>query len=140
MKKLFIVALAIVSMASFAQDKKDGSKRAQRANMEKMTPQERSAKRLEKMTADLNLDAKQQEKVKQLFAEQDATRESQKAEMKKKRDQAKAKMGEQKQKMDDKMTAILTPEQSAKWKANQEKMKDKMQERRGKRKGDAGKE
>jgi Spy/CpxP family protein refolding chaperone len=135
MKKLFIVALALVSMAGFAQKKTEG-KRQERPKMEKMTPQERSAKRLEKMTAELNLDAKQQEKVKQLFAEQDATRDTQRAEMKKKRDQAKAKMGEQKQKMDDKMTAILTPEQSAKWKANQKKIKDKMQERRGKRKGE----
>jgi Spy/CpxP family protein refolding chaperone len=41
-------------------------------------------------------------------------------------------MGEQKQKMDEKMNAILTPEQAAKWKANQEQMKEKMQHRRKK--------
>jgi Spy/CpxP family protein refolding chaperone len=60
--------------------------------------------------------------------------------MKKKREQAKEKMDEQKQKMDEKINAILTPEQAAKWKSNQEKIKEKMQQRRIKKQGDPGME
>jgi hypothetical protein len=37
MKKLLIAAILLVSIAGFAQDKKDGSKRPQKANMEKLT-------------------------------------------------------------------------------------------------------
>jgi protein CpxP len=140
MKKLFIVTLLLVGMTSFAQNKEDGSRKLQRANMEKITPEERTAKRIEKMTKDLNLGAKQQEKLQQLFTEQEATRATQKTEMKKKREQAKEKMDEQKQKMDEKINAILTPEQAAKWKSNQEKIKEKMQQRRIKKQGDPGME
>jgi long-subunit acyl-CoA synthetase (AMP-forming) len=67
MKKLFIVALLMAVMTSFAQSKEGRSRTPQRANMEKMTPQERTEKRIEKMTKELNLDVKQQEKMKQLL-------------------------------------------------------------------------
>lgn len=132
MKKLFIVAMLLVGMTSFAQNKEDRSRKLQRPNMEKMTPEERTAKRIEKMTKDLNLDAKQQEKLQLLFTEQEATRASQKEEMKKKREQDKEKMDAQKAKMDEKMKAILTPEQAAKWKVSQ----DKMQQIRSIKRGD----
>jgi Spy/CpxP family protein refolding chaperone len=55
------------------------------------------------MTKELNLDVKQQEKMKQLLPSK--ARATQKAEMKKKREQAK----EKRSKMDEKMNAILTP-------------------------------
>lgn len=130
MKKLLIAALLLVSMAGFAQDKKDGSKRAQRANMEKLTPEQRTEKRIAKMTKDLSLDAKQQEKVREVFKEEAKAKEKQRAEMKKKREEAR-------EKMDAKMKSILTPEQLAKVESNKGKTKEKMNRKRGPKKDGA---
>lgn len=137
MKKLIIAAILLVSITGFAQNKSNDSKRAAKANMEKLTPEERTEKKMEKMTKDLSLDAKQQEKMRELFKEENATREKQRAENKKNHDQAKEKMEEQRNKMNAKTKAILTPEQFAKWERNKSEMKDKMTKRRGHKKDGA---
>lgn len=129
MKKLLITAILLVSIAGFAQDKNDGSKRAQRAKMEQLTPEQRIEKRIEKMTTELTLDAKQQEKIREIFKDEAVANEKQRAEMKKKKEQAR-------EKMDSKLKSILTPDQLTKM----ENKRNKMQERRGKRKGAAGME
>ena len=72
MKKLFIAALLFVGIVSFAQDINQKPQRDQR---EKLTPEQRNEKHLQKLTSDLNLDAKQQEQVKQLLAERSAKAE-----------------------------------------------------------------
>jgi Spy/CpxP family protein refolding chaperone len=133
MKKLLIAAILLVSIAGFAQEKKDGTKRAQKMNMEKLSPEQRTEKRIAKMTKELTLDAKQQEKIRGVFKEEAVSKEKQRAEMKKKKEQAR-------EKMDSRMKAILTPEQLAKMESNKSEMKNKMQERRGKRKSAAGME
>ncbi|PRZ25220.1 hypothetical protein [Flavobacterium granuli] len=137
MKKLIIAALLVVGMTTFAQDKKERPKRAQ---MEKMTPEQRQEKQLQRMTTELGLNAKQQEQMKQLLAEQATKREAMmekreasREEMKKQREASRDKMEKQRETMENKMKAILTPEQLAKWKSNQEKMReragDRMKER-----------
>jgi Spy/CpxP family protein refolding chaperone len=130
MKKLLIAAILLVSIAGFAQDKKDGSKRPQKANMEKLTPEERTEKRIAKMTKDLNLDTKQQEKIREVFKEQATAREKQRAEMKKKNEEAR-------EKMDAKMKSILTPEQLTKMESEKSKMKNKMHKKRGQKRDEA---
>lgn len=129
MKKLIIAALLVVGMTTFAQDKKERPKRAQ---MEKMTPEQRQEKQLQRMTTELGLNAKQQEQMKQLLAEQATKREAMmekreasREEMKKQREASRDKMEKQRETMENKMKAILTPEQLAKWKSNQEKMKER---------------
>jgi hypothetical protein len=53
----------------FAQSKEGRSRTPQRANMEKMTPQERT-ETIEKMTKELNLDVKTTRKAETTFTEQ----------------------------------------------------------------------
>lgn len=132
MKKLIIAALLVVSISTFAQDKKE---RPQRADMEKMTPEQRNERRVERMTKELNLDATQQEKLKQLYAEEAQAREAQKGNAKDKKDQGRDNMEAQRKATEEKMKAILTPEQLKKWKSNQDQMRQRMQQRMGDRQG-----
>jgi Spy/CpxP family protein refolding chaperone len=129
MKKLIIAALLVVGVSSFAQDNND---RPQRSNM---TPEQRSEQRIARMTKDLNLDAKQQEQLKQLYAEQAKAREAQRANATDKKEQGRENMEAQRKATEEKMKAILTPEQLTKWKASQDKMRERMQERMGDRQG-----
>ncbi|MBA0884584.1 hypothetical protein [Flavobacterium undicola] len=132
MKKLIIAALLVVGVSSFAQDNTD---RPQRANMGNMTPEQRTEQRVARMTKDLNLDAKQQEQVKQLYTEQAQAREAQRANATDKKDQGRENMEAQRKAMEGKIAAILTPEQLTKWKASQDKMRERMQQRMGDRQG-----
>jgi hypothetical protein len=97
---------------------------------------------LKKMTLELNLNAKQQEQVKQIIAEQSVKREAMKAErMAKKQDNYKPTADEQiamKNKMLDeqidlqnKMKTILTEEQFKDWKNIREKNHERHPEKRG---------
>lgn len=122
MKKLFIAALLFVGIVSFAQDINQKPTRDQR---EKLTPEQRNEKYLQKLTSDLSLDKKQQEQVKQLIAEKSAKAEKfrqsrkdsktpptaeEKATFKKQMDAEKADN-------DAKMKSILNADQYTKWTA-----------------------
>lgn len=72
MKKLLIAAMLFVGIASFAQDMDQKPAREQR---ERMTPEQRNEKQLQKLTTELNLDASQQAQVKQLLADRSAKAE-----------------------------------------------------------------
>lgn len=133
MKKLIIAALLVVCVTSFAQEKKE---RPQRADREKMSPEQRTQMRVDRMTKDLNLDAAQQEKVKQFYADEAKNREAMMAEMKDKKGQGRGEMMAKQMKANEaKMKEILSPEQFAKWKSNQDKMRERMQQRMGERMG-----
>lgn len=119
MKKLIIAAFLVVGVASFAQNNND---RPQRGGF---SPE----KRVERMTTQLNLDAKQQEQVKQIYAEQAKNREAQKG-------FSREQMQEERKKSDEKLKAILTPEQLKKWEANQAEMRQRMGNRQGGGMGD----
>jgi len=112
--------------------------------LEKLTPEQRTEKHLKKLTADLNLNAKQQEQIKQILTEQGIKREAFKAKRQEykasntkptseEKEAFKSKMLEEKSDMENKMKSVLTPEQFEKWKAIREKNKEKMQMRREKR-------
>jgi protein CpxP len=119
MKKLIIAAFLVVGVASFAQNNND---RPQRGDF---SPE----KRIERLTTQLNLDAKQQEQVKQIYAEQAKNREAQKG-------FSREQMQEERKKSDEKLKAILTPEQLKKWEANQAEMRQRMGNRQGGGMGD----
>jgi hypothetical protein len=122
MKKLFIAALLFVGMVSFAQENNQKDTRNQK---EKLTPEQRNEKHLQKLTSDLNLDKKQQEEVKQLLAERSAkaekfkeTRKDSKTKLTDaQREAFKKQMEAEKTANDAKMKAILNADQYTKWTA-----------------------
>jgi len=129
-KKLIIAALLVVGVCSFAQ----GQRR---------TPEERSKMQLERWTKELKLDDKQIEQIKPILAEQAVKNQAMRGEMMKS-DKPKLGSAEERQAsmdarkdertaMENKMKAILTPEQFKKMKdmeeANRAKMQERMQER-----------
>lgn len=133
MKKLFVAALLVVGMATFAQEQRGERK-------EKFTPEQRVDFQLKKMKADLNLDDKQAEQVKALLAQEAKKREAKRAEMEAKRaEQArpskeemearKAEMKANQEAMKAEMKKILTADQYTKWEQKQEERKDKMIDR-----------
>lgn len=136
MKKLIIASLLLIGFSSFAQDQNQPEKKPNNGQKEKMSPEQRSQAQLDKMTTELNLDAKQQEQIKPIIAEQTAKIEAMRAERmagnskeltSEEREALKQKRMEEKAIMDNKLKAILSPEQFQKLKAieqaNMEKMK-----------------
>jgi hypothetical protein len=122
MKKLFIAALLFVGIVSFAQDINQKPARDQK---EKLTPEQRNEKHLQKLTTDLSLDKKQQEQVKQLLAERSAKAEKFKDSRKdsktkptaEEREAFKKQMETEKAANDAKMKSILNADQYTKWTA-----------------------
>ncbi|UUF16513.1 MULTISPECIES: hypothetical protein [Flavobacterium] len=140
MKKLFIAAMLLIGIASFAQDADQKPAREQR---ERLTPEQRNEKQLQKLTTELGLDANQQTQVKQLLAERSAkaeklreTREARKDSDVKptdaEREAFKNELKAEKEANEAKMKAILTADQYTKWQSlrekNKEKAKDKMKD------------
>lgn len=137
MKKLFIAAMLFVGIAGFAQDMDQKSAREPR---ERLTPEQRNEKQLQKLTSELNLDANQQTQVKQLLAERSAKAEKFREARKANKDSdvkltAEEKAAFKKQMEDEvtsndaKMKAILKEDQYTKWKTLQAEKKDKMKEK-----------
>jgi len=150
MKKVIMAALLVVSLSSVAQQRRE---RPNRDQMEKLTPEQRQEKHLNKLTTDLNLNAKQQEEVKKLLAEQsakaaefkakrEAKREAKKDEQllasAKERKEMAQKMKAEKEANDAKMKSILTSEQYTKWENDREIRKEKMLEKREERRRHKG--
>jgi protein CpxP len=143
MKKLFIAALLFVGIAGFAQET---DQKPSRDHKEKMTPEQRNEKQLQKLTSELTLDANQQAQVKQLLADRSAKAEKFREDRKAARKESNTKLTAEekatfKKQMEDevaandaKMKSILKADQYTKWKKLQEekkdKMRDKMKERR----------
>lgn len=133
MKKLFVAALLVVGMATFAQEQKAERK-------EKFTPEQRVDFQIKKMKADLNLDEKQAEQVKALLTQEAKKREAKRAEMEAKRaekarpskeetEARKAELKANQEAMKAEMKKILTADQYTKWEQKQEERKEKMIER-----------
>ncbi|MBE0391482.1 hypothetical protein [Flavobacterium sp. PL002] len=138
MKKLFIAALLAVSIANFAQAKKDTPKGAE---TEKFTPTQQNELMLKKMTLQLDLNAKQQEQMKPIIADKTAKRDAMMKEREQNKDSKvkptkderfamKTKMLDEQIAMKAKMKTILSAEQFTKWDA----MKGKHHKRGGHKK------
>lgn len=133
MKKMFVFAVLMIGMASFAQEK-PVVKKMDRVKMERLTPEQRNEQHLKKLTTDLGLNESQQKQMAALLSEQSAKREAKKAEREKLMQAKRTERNEEMKAFDTKVKAILTPDQSKKWdemKAEKrEKGKEKFQERR----------
>lgn len=137
--KNLIIALAFgMGLTGFAQET---TPQTQRANMEKMTPEQRQQKHLQKLTKELTLDAKQQEAVGKILAEKSAKAQKLKTEKNSRKASGEKMTPEEKtalkkameaEKVDTeaKMKAILTPDQYQKWLTMREENKEKMKEKR----------
>lgn len=138
MKKLIVAALLIVGMTSFAQEKRQ---RPERAEMEKLTPEQRTQLAVKELTLKLDLNASQQKDMGKIISELDAKREAAKADFKaNKTDKKKLtaderfalknKMLDDQIAMKDRVKKILTPDQMAKWEKIQENRRGKMERMR----------
>ncbi|WP_269241855.1 hypothetical protein [Flavobacterium limnophilum] len=144
MKKLIIAALLVIGFSSFAQDQNQSEKKSNKGQKEKMSPEQRNQALLDRMTTELKLDAKQQEQIKPIIAEQtaklQAMRDQRMASNSKEltseeRETLKQKRQEEKTATDNKLKAILTPEQFKKMKENEAANREKMREARESRQG-----
>ena len=137
MKKVIVAALLVVGITAFAQEKGERS-----AGREKLTTEQKVDFQVKKLSKDLNLTDEQTKAVEGLVAKQVKKREDKRAEMKeikeKERAQMKADMEKEQAAVSADMKKILTPEQFAKWEKireeRKENFKEKMAERKGKRK------
>jgi hypothetical protein len=142
MKKLIIAALLVVGITAFAQDRKEmGNRPDRKPEMEKLSPEQRTQLMVKKMTLELDLNAKQQEQVKQIIAEKTAKWEAMKAEHRANKEDKKRptadeqftrrnKMLDEQIAMQNNMKNILSPEQFERWRNLKEKFEGKFQERR----------
>lgn len=144
MKKVFLLALLVVGLTTFAQ-----GKRGNVQEREKLTPEQRTEKQVERMTKELSLNETQAKQVKELLAKGAAEREAQKAEIQKRRAEGtkptpeerevmKAKVAEKQETLKAEMKKILTADQYVKWENNKadrkEKFAEKIEERKENRK------
>lgn len=142
MKKVFLVALLVVGITTFAQ-----GKRGNREEGEKISPEQRVEKQTERMTKELGLNETQAKQVKELLNKGVAERNSKKEEFKERkeagtkptpeeREAMKAKMGEKQKEMKSEMKKILTSDQYIKWEEKMTERKEKMANRMEERKAD----
>ena len=125
MKKLIVAALLVVGLTTYAQEKE-----GRKAGKEKLTTEQKVNLQVKKMTKDLDLNEKQTKDVRALVAKQVEKREA-----------IKIQMQAEKEAVSVEMKKILTAEQYAKWEKNRdekiENFKEKMSERKEKRKSQA---
>lgn len=142
MKKIAIaVILFTVSFQSFSQE---GGRKSKREALEQLTPEQRNALHVKKMTLDLDLSPSQQKEVAALFQEEASKREAKRADMKANKEAKKeltpAEKFEMQNKMLDaqiehkaKMKKILTKEQYEKWEKNFGKKQERLKKLRTKK-------
>ena len=136
MKKMVMMAIMVIGISSFAQEKKISENKLQRSEradvpqIEKFTPEQRKQLELKKMTLALDLNASQQKEMEKIISEQSAKREAKMAERKaakesKKELTADERFARENQRLDEQIATkarvkkFLTAEQFDKW----EKMK-----------------
>src|SRR4051812_7928430 len=119
MKKVFVMMLLAVGLTAFAQEKKQS---ANRAEMEKLSPEQRNELRLKKLTMELNLNDNQQKEIGKIIAEQSAKREAMMAERKANKEKGvkpsaderfarESKKLDEEKAMQERIRKILTPDQ-----------------------------
>jgi len=128
MKKVIVVALLIVGITAFAQEKE-----GLRAKKEKLTTEQKVDFQVKKLSKDLNLTVEQTKSVQDLVTNQVKKREAKRAEMKeikeKKLAEMKAEMEKEQAAVSADMKKILTPEQFAKWEKIREEKKENFKEK-----------
>jgi len=141
MKKLFVMVLLAVGLATFAQE---GNKIQKRDGMEKLTPAQRDELRLKKLTLDLGLNENQQKEMAKIIAEQSAKRDAAMAERKANKEKgvkptADERFARENKRLDEEIVMkervkkILTPDQFKKWEDGKQERKERMKARAEKR-------
>ncbi|PJJ09278.1 hypothetical protein CLU83_2621 [Flavobacterium sp. 1] len=139
-KKLILAVLLVINASSFAQEQTKPEEKSGKPKREKQTPEQRSQAQLDKLTTELTLNPQQQEQIKPILAEQNAKQEALRAERMgnnpremsaEERDAFRAKRQEDRKATNDKLKAILTPEQFKKMKDLEKANMEKMRESRG---------
>lgn len=140
MKNLFLIALAFVSIQTFAQERKQMQKKGDRAdNIQNYTAEEQAELQTKKLTLALDLSEAQQKQVMDLnleqatarknkMSERQANKKNQEAKNPPKQDRLKAKNAslDKQIEMKAKMKKILTAEQYIKWESLQKERKQNM--------------
>lgn len=128
MKKLFLMVMAVgmigVTQAQRTSVKADDT-RMERAD-KKMTPEERAKKKTAKMTEMLSLDDKQQQVVYEVTLEQITDRERNRMQ----REEMQSRAMASREKSEQRIADVLTPEQKAKWEKEKSTNKKMRSERR----------
>jgi protein CpxP len=138
MKKLIIVLALGIGLTGFAQET---TPKPNKADIEKMTPEQRQQKHLAHLTKELNLDAKQQEAVGKILAEKSAKAQDVKTQREARKTSGEKMTTEERtafknavlaEKADTeaKMKTILSADQYKKWISMREENKEKMKEKR----------
>jgi len=137
MKNVIAAVLLIVGMSAFAQERPEGPRRGDRAEMAKLTPEQRNELHLKMLTLKLDLNASQQKEMGKIVAEMDAKREAMKAEREANKDKKrtsdeifakKSKMLDEKIAMKERLKKILNDEQMDKFEKMQQHRQQKMQQ------------
>ncbi|WP_264565299.1 hypothetical protein [Flavobacterium sp. N3904] len=138
MKNLIIALVLVMGISGFAQE---ATPKPNRANIEKMTPEQRQQKHLAYLTKELGLDVKQQEAVGKILAEKSAKAQDLKAQKDtrkasgdrmttEERTAFKNTMQAEKADTEAKMKSVLSADQYQKWIDLRAENKEKMKERR----------
>ena len=139
MKNLIIALVLVMGISGFAQE---ATPKPNRANIEKMTPEQRQQKHLAYLTKELTLDAKQQEAVGKILIEKSAKAQDLKAQKDtrkasgdrmttEERTAFKNTMQAEKADTEAKMKAVLSADQYQKWLDLRAENKEKIKEKRG---------
>ncbi len=138
MKKLIFAVVLLIGFSSFAQENQS-DKKPKKAKREQMSPEQRSQVALDKMTTELSLNSQQQEQIKPILVEQRVQQQELKEQRmasnakewtSQERDAARQKNQQDRMAMENKLKAILTPDQFKKMKDNQAANREKMKEAR----------
>lgn len=133
MKNLIVTALLIAGISSYAQQTPRMERQKQRS--ERMTIEKRSELRLERLSAELGLNATQRSEMSKLFAEKKAAQANFKANRKavkeaqgndSRKGELRKQMIAQNEVFGQKMKSILTADQYAKWESSKGNKKAKM--------------
>jgi len=133
MKRLIIALVFGMGLTGIAQESTTPTK----ADIEKMIPEQRQQKHIQKLTKELTLDAKQQEAVSKILADKSVKAQNWKAQKSsgekmttEEKTAFKNTMLAAKADADVKMKAILSADQYQKWNVIQAEKKEKMKQKR----------
>lgn len=141
MKKLFMAALLMIGMTSFAQE---GSPMRVVDQKDQLTAEQRSQMQLKRLTTELNLDANQQQEMQRIMSDRATKREEMKKEMAANREKGVKPTTEERQNRKNamldydnaekaKLQKLLNPDQFAKYEKMKQERDDKIKANKEKR-------
>ncbi|MEH6763762.1 MAG: hypothetical protein V7655_04610 [Aequorivita antarctica] len=129
MKKVLIIFMALATFAVNAQNKNSERKENRKEMKANLTPEQRADLKMKEMTLALDLNASQQQKVKQLILRAENNRPERPENRKEMTDaqkyEAKSAMLDRRISMKKELKEILTEEQMTKWELKQSQRHDK---------------